>query len=204
MKVLDTEIPDVKIIEPAVYEDDRGYFYEAYNTQKFEELMGFRPNFCQTNESFSKRGTIRGLHLQKDPHAQSKLIRVIVGKILDVIVDCRRDSQTVGKYIKITLSAENKRQVWLPKGFAHGFQVLSENCIVSYQVDTPYNAAAQASIDPFDKDLHIHWPNLDNYILSDRDKSGISFSAFATINGLKNHWQTSPKLGVIRAGKLSL
>ena len=97
-------------------------------------------------------------------------MRVIVGEILDVIVDCRRESHTVGKYIKIILSAENKRQVWLPKGFAHGFQTLSENCIVSYQVDSPYVASAEVSINPFDKDLQIHWPNLDNYILSARDK----------------------------------
>lgn len=184
MRGFDSDIRDVKIIEPTIFEDERGYFFEAYNARKFEEFIGFRPNFCQTNESFSKRGTIRGLHLQKEPHAQSKLVRVIVGEILDVIVDCRRESHTVGKYIKIILSAENKRQVWLPKGFAHGFQTLSENCIVSYQVDNPYVASAEVSINPFDKDLQIHWPNLDNYILSDRDKSGISFSTFATVNGL--------------------
>jgi dTDP-4-dehydrorhamnose 3,5-epimerase len=183
MKVFDTEIPDVKIIEPTVYKDDRGYFFEAYNAQKFEELMGFCPNFCQSNESYSKKGTIRGLHLQKEPFAQAKLVRVIVGEIIDVVVDCRHGSSTNGENINTILSSENKRQLWVPRGFAHGFQVLSEFCILSYQVDTPYEASAEVSINPFDKDLHIHWPNLCNYILSDRDKDGISFSSFASVNG---------------------
>jgi dTDP-4-dehydrorhamnose 3,5-epimerase len=175
MKVSDTEIPDVKIIEPTVYEDERGYFFEAYNAQKFEELMGFCPNFCQSNESYSKKGTIRGLHLQKEPFSQAKLVRVVAGEVHDVVVDCRVNSPSFGKHTSITLTAENRRQLWIPEGFAHGFQVLSDGCVFNYQVTSKYCSAAEVTINPFDETLQVNWvPNID-VVISDKDHTGTSF-----------------------------
>jgi len=176
MRVFDTEIPDVKIIEPTVYEDERGYFFEAYNAQKFEKLMGFCPNFCQSNESGSVKGTIRGLHLQKEHYAQSKLVRVISGEVLDVVVDCRRGSKTFGKHIKVHLSSENKLQLWMPRGCAHGFQVTSYYCTLSYKVDAPYNPESQVSIDAFDKALGIDWHKTPEFCMSAQDELAMSFS----------------------------
>lgn len=175
MRILDTEIADVKIIEPTVYEDERGYFFEAYNAQKFEKLMGFRPNFCQSNESGSVKGTIRGLHLQKEPYAQAKLIRVISGEVLDVVVDCRKESQTFGRHIKLRLNSTNKTQVWVPRGFAHGFQVISDYCVLSYHVDAPYHPGSQVSIDVFDRFLGIGWENTSEFLMSAKDKSAMNF-----------------------------
>ena len=176
MRVFDTEIPDVKIIEPTGYEDERGYFFEAYNAQKFEDLMGFCPNFCQSNESGSVKGTIRGLHLQTEPHAQAKLVRVITGEVIDVIVDCRKGSKTFGKHIKIHLDYAEKLQVWVPRGCAHGFQVISDHCIISYQVDAPYHPESQISIDAFDEVLNIDWQKTLKVQMSPQDKSAVSFN----------------------------
>ncbi|WP_443645130.1 dTDP-4-dehydrorhamnose 3,5-epimerase [Candidatus Ponderosibacter sp. Uisw_141_02] len=176
MRVFDTEIPDVKIIEPTVYEDERGYFFEAYNAQKFEDLMGFCPNFYQSNESGSVEGTIRGLHLQKEPYGQSKLVRVISGEVLDVVVDCRKGSKTFGRYIKVHLDSKNKLQLWIPRGCAHGFQVISDYCILSYHVDAPYNPGLQVSIDAFDKALGIDWHKTPEFCMSAQDELAMSFS----------------------------
>lgn len=176
MRILDTEIADVKIIEPTVYEDERGYFFEAYNAQKFEKLMGFCPNFCQSNESGSVKGAIRGLHLQKEPYAQAKFVRVISGKVLDVVVDCRRGSKTFGKHIKVYLNSGNKLQLWIPRGCAHGFQVISDHCIISYQVDAPYHPESQISIDAFDEVLNIDWQKTLKVQMSPQDKSAVSFT----------------------------
>lgn len=176
MRLLDTEIADVKIIEPTVYEDERGYFFESYNAHKFEKLMGFCPNFCQSNESGSVKGTIRGLHLQKEPYAQAKLVRVISGEVLDVVVDCRRGSKTFGKHIKIHLNSGNKLQVWIPRGCAHGFQVISDYCTLLYEVDAPYKPESQVSIDAFDKALGIDWHKTPGFCMSAQDKSAMSFS----------------------------
>ena len=176
MKILDTEIADVKIIEPTVYEDERGYFFEAYNAQKFEKLMGFCPNFCQSNESGSVKGTIRGLHLQKEPYAQAKLVRVISGEVLDVVVDCRKDSKTFGKHIKVYLNSGNKTQVWIPRGCAHGFQVISNYCTFSYKVDAPYHPELQVSIDAFDKMLGVDWHKTQEFYVSTKDKLAMSFA----------------------------
>jgi dTDP-4-dehydrorhamnose 3,5-epimerase len=176
MKVFDTEIPDVKIIEPTVYKDDRGYFFEAYNAQKFEKLMGFCPNFCQSNESYSKQGTIRGLHLQKEPFAQGKLVRVVSGEVLDVVLDCRKGSKTFGKHIKGQLNSSNKLQVWVPRGCAHGFQVISDYCTLSYKVDAPYNPRSQVSIDAFDKVLGIDWQKTPEFLMSEQDELAMSFA----------------------------
>ena len=176
MRVFDTDIPGVKIIEPTVYEDERGYFFEAYNAQKFEELMGFCPNFCQSNESYSKKGTIRGLHLQKEPYAQAKLVRVISGEVLDVVVDCRRGSKTYGRHIKAHLNSRNKLQIWAPRGCAHGFQVISDYCTLTYHVDAPYHPGSQVSIDAFDKVLGIDWQKSSEFLMSSQDESAMSFS----------------------------
>ena len=175
MRVFDTEIPDVKIIEPTVYADKRGYFFEVYNAQKFEKLMSFCPSFCQSNESFSKKGTIRGLHLQKEPYAQSKLVRVISGTVLDVAVDCRVGSNSFGQYVAVELSSKNNHQLWIPKGFAHGFQVLSETCILNYQVDSPYNSEAEVSINVFDTFINIKWRPSDGIIMKESDRNASQF-----------------------------
>ena len=176
MKILDTEIADVKIIEPTVYEDERGYFFESYNAKKFEKLMGFCPNFCQANESGSVKGTIRGLHLQKEPYAQAKLVRVISGEVQDVVVDCRRGSKTFGKHIKVHLNSGNKLQVWIPRGCAHGFQVISDYCTLSYEVDAPYKPESQVSINAFDPALGIDWHKTPEFCMSVQDKLATSFS----------------------------
>jgi len=176
MRILDTEIADVKIIEPTVYEDERGYFFESYNAKKFEKLMGFCPNFCQANESGSVKGTIRGLHLQKEPYAQAKLVRVISGEVQDVVVDCRRGSKTFGKHIKVHLNSGNTLQVWIPRGCAHGFQVISDYCTLSYEVDAPYKPESQVSIYAFDQALGIGWYKTPEFCMSVQDKLATSFS----------------------------
>lgn len=176
MKILDTEIPDVKIIEPAVYEDERGHFYEVYNAQKFEEEMGFRPEFQQLNESFSKKGTIRGLHLQQGKSSQSKLVRVVVGKVLDIAVDCRPTSHFFGKHVAFELSGDDHRQLFIPKGFAHGFQVLSDYCILTYQVDAPYDPNSEVIIYAMDPALEIKWAKFNENFMSEKDSSAMFFS----------------------------
>ena len=181
MKVFDTAIPDVKIIKPTVYGDERGYFFEAYNAQKFKKLIGFCPDFCQSNESGSIRGTIRGLHLQKAPFAQAKLVRVVSGEVLDVAVDCRLNSSSYGKHISIILSSDNKKQLYIPKGFAHGFQVLSDECILSYSVDAPYDAPSELEIDCFDNDLAIKWHACEVIRMSKKDSGARAFSQITQI-----------------------
>ena len=176
MRVFDTEIMDVKIIEPTVYEDERGYFFASFNAHQFQKLMGFCPNFFQSNESGSVNGTIRGLHLQKEPYAQAKLVRVISGEVLDVVVDCRSGSKTFGKHFKVQLSSSNKLQVWIPRGCAHGFQVISDYCILSYKVDAPYHPVSQISIDAFDKALGIGWHKTPKFCISAQDESAMSFA----------------------------
>ena len=176
MKLLVTKIPDVKIIEPKVYEDERGYFFEVFNAQKFEETFGCRFDFFQSNESFSKKGTIRGMHLQKPPFAQAKLIRVGFGEIIDVAVDCRPDSGSFGNHVAVILSGKNKRQLWIPEGFAHGFQVLSDEGTVNYLVNAPRNANAEIEINCFDKDLAINWHAGPPKIMSEKDQFAKSFS----------------------------
>ena len=182
MRVFDTEMPDVKIIEPNIHEDERGYFFEAYNAQKFEEVFGFIPKFCQTNESFSRKGAIRGLHLQREPYAQAKLVRVISGKVFDVVVDCRLNSSSFGKCVAIELSASSHKQIWIPKGFAHGFQVLSEYCVFSYQVDNLYNRSSEVTINAFDPGLEIHWPLKNKAKRSAKDCEGIYFDELTTVS----------------------
>ena len=156
MPFLKTDIPDLLIFEPVVYTDNRGYFFESYNEQTFlKEGIGNR--FVQDNQSFSTYGVIRGLHYQLDPHAQTKLVRVLKGSILDVAVDIRRSSKTFGKWVAVELSAGNKRQFLIPRGFAHGFSVLSETAEVSYKCDRLYNKESEAGIRFDDPRLGIDW-----------------------------------------------
>ena len=169
MPFVTTPIQGVLIFEAAVYKDERGYFFESYNEQTFHG-QGITNRFVQDNQSFSKYGVIRGLHYQLDPHPQTKLVRVLQGRILDVAVDIRKGSPTFGKYVSVELSADNKRQLLVPKGFAHGFSVLSETAEVSYKCDGFYDRASEAGIRFDDPQLHIDWQlPLDNAIVSAKD-----------------------------------
>ena len=152
-----TEIPDVVVIEPTVHGDSRGYFVETFRQDKLEEFLGYKINFCQDNESKSSKGVLRGLHYQLPPHAQTKLVRVIQGRVLDVAVDIRRNSPTFGKYVAVLLSAENKKQLLVPRGFAHGFVVLEDDTIFAYKVDNYYSPQCDRGIAFDDENLNIDW-----------------------------------------------
>ena len=165
----ETEIPGVWIIEPKVYADERGYFFEAYKEKEFEEKMG-RVHFMQDNESCSASGVLRGLHYQLEPYSQSKLVRVIQGKVLDVAIDIRKGSPTFGKYIAVELTGENKRQLFIPKGFAHGFYVMSERAVFTYKVDNPYNPQFERCIRFDDPSICIDWP-INKIVISDKDRN---------------------------------
>ena len=181
MTFIETQIRDVKIFEPRVFEDQRGYFFEAYNEKSFFNELGMKPNFCQINESSSTRGTIRGLHLQKGGSAQAKLVRVIHGEVIDVAVDCRHGSPSCGAPVSICLSSENKRQLWIPEGFAHGFQVISDYCILNYCVTSQYSPSDEVTIDCYDKDLSIGWANVGKPLFSEKDRNGIAFATYMKI-----------------------
>lgn len=157
MQFTRTEIPDVIIIEPKVHGDSRGYFVETFRADKLEEFLGFKITFCQDNESKSSKGVLRGLHYQLPPFAQTKLVRVIEGTVLDVAVDIRKNSPTFGHHIAVELSGENKKQMLIPRGFAHGFVVLSETCTFAYKVDNYYSFECDRGISFDDTDLDINW-----------------------------------------------
>lgn len=170
MKFIRTEIPDVVIIEPKVHGDQRGYFVETYRRDKLEEFLGFNVAFCQDNESKSKKGVLRGLHYQLPPHAQTKLVRVIKGRVLDVAVDIREGSPTFGKYVAVELSEENKKQLFVPRGFAHGFLVLEDDTIFAYKVDSYYSPECDRGIAYDDPDIGIQWPlPKERLLLSEKD-----------------------------------
>jgi len=152
-----TEIPDVVIIEPKVHGDERGYFVETFRADKLEEFLGYKINFCQDNESKSSRGVLRGLHYQLHPAAQTKLVRVIQGKVLDVAVDIRKGSPTFGKHVSVELSGENKRQLLVPRGFAHAFVVLEDDTTFAYKVDNYYSPENDRGILFSDEALCIDW-----------------------------------------------
>lgn len=167
---LETGIPDLKVFEPKVWLDERGYFYEAYNANTFREA-GIDAQFVQDNQAKSTYGVLRGLHYQIEPFAQAKLVRVIEGEVLDVVVDIREDSPTYGKWYGVRLSAENKRQLFVPRGFAHGYVVLSETAEFFYKCDNFYSKAHEGGIHYNDPTLNIDWEiELDQVILSDKDK----------------------------------
>ena len=157
MNFIRTKIEDVVIIEPTVHGDERGYFVETFRADKLEEFLGYKINFCQDNESKSSRGVLRGLHYQLAPAAQTKLVRVIQGRVLDVAVDIRKGSPTFGKHVSVELTAENKRQLLVPRGFAHGFVVLEDNTIFAYKVDNYYSPENDRGILFSDEDLGIDW-----------------------------------------------
>jgi dTDP-4-dehydrorhamnose 3,5-epimerase len=169
MTIEKTFIEDLVIVSPSVFEDSRGYFFEGYNQDKFHK-NGIMYHFIQDNQSFSKRGVIRGLHLQINPFAQAKLVRVLEGKILDVAVDLRKNSATYGQHFSVVLSAENKKQLMVPHGFAHGFSVLSETASVIYKVDQLYHKESERGIRYDDPTLAIDWQlSLGEIIVSDKD-----------------------------------
>ena len=170
MKVIDTKIQEVKIIEPGVFEDERGYFFESFNESIFQEKV-FKTNFIQDNEAKSLFGVLRGLHYQLPPFAQSKLVRVIKGEVLDVAVDIRKGSPTFMKWISVILSEDNKKQLFVPRGFAHGYVVLSNEVIFSYKVDNKYSPEFERGIMYNDPSLNIDWNILsEKIILSEKDK----------------------------------
>lgn len=170
MPFFETEIPGILVFEPTVLEDNRGYFYESFNVKSFQQ-QGLTNPVVQDNQSLSRYGVIRGLHYQLAPHAQMKLVRVVQGNILDVAVDIREGSPTFGKSYSLELSAENKKQLYIPAGFAHGFSVLSESAIVLYKCDSFYNKESEAGIRFDDPALGIDWGiPLDKVIVSDKDK----------------------------------
>ena len=157
MQFIRTEIEDVIIVEPQVHGDDRGYFVETFRADKLEEFLGYKLNFGQDNESKSSKGVLRGLHYQLPPHAQTKLVRVIQGRVLDVAVDIRKNSPTFGQYVAVELSAENKKQLLVPRGFAHGFVVLEDDTIFAYKVDNYYSPQCDRGIAFDDENLNINW-----------------------------------------------
>ena len=176
MEYRKTEIEGVFVIEPRVFGDERGYFFEAWKRQEFEENIG-KVDFIQDNESKSVFGVLRGLHYQKGELSQAKLVRVISGRVLDVAVDLRKGSPTFGKHVAVELSGDNKRQFFIPRGFAHGFLVLSDEAVFTYKVDNPYAPQAEASILWNDADLAIDWPlSEEKLILSQKDREAQPFA----------------------------
>ncbi|EFH5756660.1 dTDP-4-dehydrorhamnose 3,5-epimerase, partial [Escherichia coli] len=173
MNVIKTEIPDVLIFEPKVFGDERGFFMESFNQKVFEEAVGRKVEFVQDNHSKSSRGVLRGLHYQKAPYAQAKLVRCVVGEVFDVAVDIRESSKTFGKWVGINLSAENKRQLWIPEGFAHGFLVLSDTAEFVYKTNNYYSKEHEAGLLWSDAKIGIAWPKMEKIILSDKDRKNL-------------------------------
>jgi len=170
MNFIRTTIPDVVIIEPTVHGDHRGYFVETFRADKLEAFLGYKLNFGQDNESKSSKGVLRGLHYQLPPHAQTKLARVIQGRVLDVAVDIRKNSPTFGQYVAVELSANNKKQLLVPRGFAHGFVVLEDDTVFAYKVDNYYSPDCDRGIAFDDKYLNIDWIlKVEELKLSDKD-----------------------------------
>lgn len=169
MNVVKTDIPDVLIFEPKIFCDDRGFFFESFNQKVFEEAVGYDVHFVQDNHSKSSKNVLRGLHYQTPPYAQAKLVRCIKGKVYDVAVDIRKASKTYGKWVGVILSEENKRQLWIPEGFAHGFLVLSESAEFVYKTTNFYNKNSEAGLKWNDPYLNIQWPIDGEVLLSEKD-----------------------------------
>ena len=168
MKVTPLKIPEVILIQPDVFEDERGFFYESFNQHKFNNAVGKEISFVQDNQSKSKKGVLRGLHYQKPPFSQGKLVQVISGQVFDVAVDIREGSETYGNWVAEVLTGENKKQLWIPEGFAHGFLSLENDTVFSYKVSNYFSSHHEVSINPFLKEFSIIWPRLD-YLLSEKD-----------------------------------
>mgnify|MGYP005651693069 FL=1 len=177
MKVTPLKIPEVKLIEPDVFEDERGFFYESFNQQKFNEAIGQEITFVQDNHSKSSKGVLRGLHYQDPPYAQGKLIRIVAGEVFDVAVDIRKGSPTYGQWVGETLSAINKKQLWIPEDFAHGFLVLSDEAEIIYKTTEFYSPEHEHCLKYNDKKINITWPSISSqYLLSPKDAKGQSLA----------------------------
>ena len=174
MKVTPLHIADVLLIEPEIFGDDRGYFFESFNQENFKKVTGKKINFVQDNHSKSIKGVLRGLHYQLPPKAQGKLVRVMQGEVFDVVVDLRQTSVTFGKWVGETLSAENKKQIWIPEGFAHGFLTLSDTAEFLYKTTNFYSLEHERSISWNDPNIGINWPDI-NIVLSAKDKVASTF-----------------------------
>lgn len=170
MKITETPLPGLLIIEPSVFNDERGYFYESYNLQQYQKI-GIEIPFVQDNESKSVRGVVRGLHYQLNPVAQAKLVRVVQGTVYDVALDLRKGSPTFGQWFGLEISETDKKQLFIPRGFAHGFSVISETAVFSYKCDNAYNRENERAINAFDPQLAIDWQlNESEWKISDKDK----------------------------------
>ena len=180
MNVIKTEIPDVLIFEPKVFGDERGFFFESYNQRVFEEAVGRKVEFVQDNHSKSRKGVLRGLHYQLEPYAQAKLVRCIEGEVFDIAVDIRKSSPFFGKWVGVTLSAENKRQLWIPEGFAHGFVVISDTAEFVYKTNNYFSQQAERIIIFDDKDLGSASPLNTHYILSEKDLNAPTFKKISS------------------------
>ena len=178
MEIIKTSIEGLLIIKPDVFKDERGYFFESYNRERFAK-EGLTMNFVQDNESKSSKGVLRGLHFQKPPYAQGKLVRVVKGSVMDVAVDLRKDSPTYGKWESVVLSEDNKLQFWIPEGFAHGFVTLEDETVFNYKCTNIYNKESEGSLLWNDPDINIDW-NIENPILSEKDKVSPLFKNFET------------------------
>lgn len=179
MVVTTFEIPGLLLFEPKIFEDSRGVFYETFNYQKFKDIVDQGFNFCQDNESISKLNVLRGLHFQVPPFAQGKLVRVVQGKVLDIAVDLRKSSEFYGKYQMVELSSVNKKQFWIPPGFAHGFVSLEENTIFSYKCTNYYSPVSERTIQWNDEKLNINWM-INAPIVSEKDQKGLDFTTFVS------------------------
>jgi len=181
MQVIPTAIEGVFVIEPRVFGDARGYFFESFNARDFARETGIEVNFVQDNESFSRYGVLRGLHFQLPPHAQSKLVRVVQGAVLDIAVDLRSGSPTYGQHVAVELTADNHRQFFMPKGFAHGFSVLSPEVVFQYKCDDYYHPECEGALAWDDPDLAIDWRlPADKVLLSDKDSHHPAFRSFVS------------------------
>ena len=179
MKATETKLKRCFILEPTVFEDSRGYFFESYNENKLEEILGYKPTFVQDNQSNSSYGVIRGLHMQSGEHSQAKLVRVVEGAVIDVAVDARPDSETFGQSVAVELSAENKKQLFIPRGFLHGFSVITEKATFFYKCDNGYNKESENGINPLDAQINIDWGiPVDKMIISEKDQEAQSFEEF--------------------------
>ncbi|MBF8964456.1 dTDP-4-dehydrorhamnose 3,5-epimerase [Pontibacter sp. FD36] len=179
MKVIETFLGDCLLLEPAVFSDERGHFYESFNEDRFNALAGEEVRFVQDNQSYSTRGVLRGLHFQRGDHAQAKLMRVLKGEVLDVAVDIRPGSETFGQHFSVVLSAENKLQLFIPRGFAHGFVVLSPEAEFFYKCDNYYHKESEGSIHYADPELGIDWDlEASELVISGKDRESPSFAAF--------------------------
>ena len=184
MEIIETGIKDLVLIKPKIFADERGYFFESYNKETLQK-WGLNMEFVQDNQSFSQKGVLRGIHFQKAPYEQGKLVRVIKGSVFDVAVDIRKNSETYGKWFGVELNESNKTMMYIPEGFGHGFLTLAEDTIFSYKCTNIYNKKSECTILWNDKDLNINW-NCDKPILSEKDLEGVGFLAYRMLQVYDN------------------